>query len=203
MRKVLSICLAVVLGSAFAAAAEKAPPAKEQKAAAPVSAKVDAKVKTALHKALEQHIRAEMKKNDGVYPFYDEDEDETLSLTFVKLAADEPMMARGAVYIVRAAFLLRGDPEFGEKDATVLCDFTLMDGGKGWEVSSEVVYSVNGTARYYYTKEFKRMKIGAAKDKTSEAADEVDAPISDDEDPDAPVEEESEEPGGGSESEDL
>lgn len=148
--------LSVVLGSVGAACAD-------QQAAKDASRIANAQKDTAgpqkeLEEALKQHIHAGAKENDGLYALYDEDTDETFSVRTIKTLAESPMKVNHTTYIVRAQFLNPGDPEFGEKDLNILADFTFIKNKEKWELTEEVVYSVDGVVRYTYTKDFKRIR---------------------------------------------
>ncbi|MFH2205161.1 MAG: hypothetical protein ABIJ96_18780 [Elusimicrobiota bacterium] len=210
MNKVMSLSMALALGLAAAAAAAeketpkapvvekempKAPAAVKETPKAPVAVKFDAALKKALQDAVDKHVRTQAKSGGGLYPFYDDESEETMPLMFSKFAAEDPMKVHDATYIVRAAFISRGDPGFGEKDEDVLADFTLTQTKGAWEITDEVIYSYGGMARFSYTKEFRRIRVGAHDEGESEVAapEEEDAPIGGEEEFQTPVEKDFEE----------
>jgi len=108
---------------------------------------------------LERHIRVLARENEALYPIQDDELIEMRYLEF-KVVQSTPV-ARPASdrLILRAEFVERGDPEFGEKDVPIFVDFGLRKEKKEWKVSDKAIYSEDGEARFRYTERFERAPL--------------------------------------------
>lgn len=127
-------------------------------AEAPKKAAVDPAL-AAARADLERHIRVLSRENEALYPIQDEELIEMRYLEF-KVVLSTPV-ARPAAdrVILRAEFVERGDPEFGEKDVPIFVDFDLRREKKGWKAADKAIYSEDGEARFKYTEKFERAPL--------------------------------------------
>lgn len=174
------LLLAVLVPAGFAqtpkpADAKAAPAAPAAKAAPDKKAPPPAATPTAqqleLKSAVEKFVAEVSEENDGLYPLNDTMSDDAWNVSLKGFDWPATRSIDAEEKLVRALFSGQG------KNFTV--DFTARKDGKTWEIVDEIIFAVDGVARFVYNDKNERIPVAAKGGKAGKAAEALPEPEDD------------------------